>query len=256
MTLRLKNPHSILAALKTRPRDVIEVRAPAKGGADAWAEVRALAQENRVPIKTGQAATADDNRKKHGRRGGKRSPDAKTGRLGAGEALVRELPGVTLGQLFDDATNRAGGRGLWVAVDCIQDPHNLGAIVRTASFFGVEGLLLTADRTAPLSATVYDVAAGGLEFLPFSIQTNLARSLAVAKEAGIWILGASEHAEQDLTDIPRERPWLLAVGNEAKGLRRLTAESCDQMCRITPKGDVRSLNASVAAGILIAGLST
>jgi len=119
----------------------------------------------------------------------------------------------------------------------------------------VQGLLMTADRAAPLSAVAHDVAAGGVEHVPFSIQTNLARSLDIAKEAGLWILGTSEHTEDDISRVPRDRPWLLVIGNESKGLRRLTIERCDQMCRITPRGAVGSLNASVAAGILIAALS-
>ena len=250
MGLRLKNPHSILAALEARPQDVIELRLPRKGGTDAWDGVRELAEAHHIPLKQGRP----EQRKERRRRGGREQPE-KTGREGAGEALVRELPGVPLGELFENASDRAGGHGLWLGLDCIQDPHNLGAIIRTAAFFGVQGLLMTADRAAPLSAVAYDVAAGGVEHVPFSIQVNLARSLDVAKEAGLWILGSSEHARDDVSQIPRERPWLLAIGNENKGLRRLTIERCDQVCRITPRGSIGSLNASVAAGILIASLA-
>jgi 23S rRNA (guanosine2251-2'-O)-methyltransferase len=250
MPLNLRNPHSILAALEKRPQDVIELRLPTKGGADAWDAVRQLAEAHQVPLKHGRP----EQRKARRRRGGHEQPE-KTGREGAGEALVRELPGVALNELFENASDRAGGHGLWLALDCIQDPHNVGAIIRTAAFFGVQGLLMTADRAAPLSGTVYDVAAGGLEHVPFSIQINLARSLDLAKEAGLWILGGSEHAEEDVSQVPRDRPWLLVVGNEAKGLRRLTLEHCDQVCRITPRGAIGSLNASVATAILIANLS-
>ena len=250
MALRLKNPHSILAALEARPNDVIEVRLPKQGGTDAWGAVRELAEAHHIPLKQGRP----EQRKERGRRGGREQPE-KTGREGVGEALVRELPGVPLGELFADATERADGHGLWLGLDCIQDPHNLGAIIRTAAFFGGQGLLMTADRAAPLSAVAYDVAAGGVEHIPFSIQTNLARSLDIAKEAGLWILGSSEHARDDVSQVPRDRPWLLVIGNEAKGLRRLTLERCDQICRITPRGVVGSLNASAAAAILIARLS-
>jgi 23S rRNA (guanosine2251-2'-O)-methyltransferase len=246
MALRLKNPHSILAALESRPQDVIELRLPKKGGTDAWDAVRELAVVHQIPLKLGQPEQ---------RRHGGRKQSEKTGREGAGEALIRELPAVPLGELFDDAGQRAEGHGLWLGLDCIQDPHNLGAIIRTAAFFGVQGLLMTADRAAPLTAVACDTAAGGVEHLPISIQTNLARSLDVAKEAGLWILGSSEHARDDVAQVPRERPWLLVVGNEAKGLRRLTLDRCDQVCRITPRGAVGSLNASVAAAILIAKLS-
>jgi 23S rRNA (guanosine2251-2'-O)-methyltransferase len=250
MALRLKNPHSILAALESRPQDVIELRLPKKGGTDAWDAVGELAETHRIPLKRGRP-----EQRRERRRHGEREQPEKTGREGAGEALVRELPGVPLGELFADAAKRADGHGLWLGLDCIQDPHNLGAIIRTAAFFGAQGLLMTADRAAPLTAVAYDTAAGGVEHVPFSIQTNLAHSLDVAKEAGLWILGSSEHARDDIAQVPRDRPWLLVVGNEAKGLRRLTLDRCDQVCRITPRGAVGSLNASVAAAILIANLS-
>ncbi len=247
MPLHLKNPHSILAALEKRPADVIEVRLPPRGG-EAWDAVRAAAARLGVTTTTSRAAA-----RKSPRRRGK--PDQKTERTGAGEAVVRPLPGLPLGELFRDAVSRAGGQGLWLALDCLQDPHNLGAIFRTAAFFGVQGVVLTADRSAPLTGVAYDTAAGGVEFVPFAMPVNLGRALEVAREAGIWVLGSSEHAEQDIATVARDRPWLLVIGNEGRGLRRMTLERCDATCRITPRGGVTSLNASVAAGILMAALA-
>jgi 23S rRNA (guanosine2251-2'-O)-methyltransferase len=145
-----------------------------------------------------------------------------------------------------------GAFPLFLALDCLHDPHNVGAIFRTAAFFGVAGIVVTRDRSAPLNATVYDVASGGLEFVPFSVQTNLRRALDAAKEHGVWVLGTSERAETDYTAVPLDRAWLLVVGNEESGMRRLTAEHCDMACRIPPQSTVTSLNVSVAAGILIA----
>ncbi|MCA9068093.1 MAG: RNA methyltransferase, partial [Planctomycetaceae bacterium] len=124
-----------------------------------------------------------------------------------------------------------------------------------AAFFGVKGIIITKDRSAPLSATVYDVASGGVECVPFAQPPNLSRSLQQAKDAGVWVLGTLEHAERDLSEVDRDRPWLLVLGNEEKGLRRLTSEHCDELCRITPRGEIGSLNVSVAAGILISSLS-
>ncbi|MGZ3699360.1 MAG: TrmH family RNA methyltransferase, partial [Bdellovibrionota bacterium] len=95
----------------------------------------------------------------------------------------------------------------------------------------------------------------GVETVPFTLQTNLQRAFEIAKDAGLWILGTSEHANDDLAKIERDRPWLLVLGNEEKGLRRLTEERCDVLCKITPKGAVTSLNVSVAAGIFISRLS-
>ncbi len=248
MALLLKNPHSVKAALECRPADVLEINLPPRSGAEAWQEVNQLALALGVTVTAHRAAVRPQRR-------GRGNQQPKVGRESAACARVRELPGVPLGELFAPTEQgRATGR-LWLGLDCIQDPRNIGAIFRTAAFFGVAGVLLTADRSAPLSATVYDTAAGGLEYVPFSVQTNLGRALEVAKEAGVWVLGASEHAEVDVADVPRDRPWLLLIGNEAHGLRRMTLERCDQLCRISPRGPVTSLNASVAAAVLVAALT-
>lgn len=248
--LILRNPHSVMAALRTRPRDVQEVRINQRTANDAWKDVAAAAQAAGVVVRPfgGRPGTA----KRGGRGGSGRGGGGHEGRAGAAEASVRERDDVLLEPLFAGAQERPG---VWVALDQLQDPHNLGAIFRTAAFFGVRGIVLTKDRSAPLSATAYDVASGGVEHVPFSLQTNLSRAIEEAKTSGLWVLGTSEHAEQDLAAIDRERSWLLIIGNEERGLRRLTLEHCDEICRLSPRGEVTSLNASVAAGICIAGLS-
>lgn len=167
---------------------------------------------------------------------------------------MRPREDVGVHQLFEGAKERDAGRGLWLAIDQVQDPRNLGAIFRSASFFGVAGVLLCRDRAAPLSSVAYDTASGGLEYVPFAWAANLSRDMAIARDAGLWILGAAGEAEDDVSTVDRNRPWLLVLGNEEKGLRRLTREGCDQLCRLTPQGDVGSLNVSVAAAVLMAGL--
>lgn len=230
--MELKNPHSILAVLETRPKDIQEIRIPARAG-DIWGQIQALAERNGIRVKSGTA-----------------------GREGTAEAVARERQALTSEELFQGARDRADGHGLWLALDQIQDPHNLGAIFRTAAFFGVEGILLTQERSAPLSATVYDVASGGVEYVPFAIPANLQRAFEIAKDSGLWILGTSEHVGDDLAKIEKDRPWLLVFGNEEKGLRHLTEEKCDLLCKIPGRGNVTSLNVSVAAGISIAALSS
>jgi 23S rRNA (guanosine2251-2'-O)-methyltransferase len=106
-----------------------------------------------------------------------------------------------------------------------------------------------------MTATVYDVAAGGVEYVPFAEPTNLARAMNIAKAAGVWLLGSSEHSAVDIREIPRDRSWLLILGNEEQGLRKLTLDKCDQVCKLTARGDVTSLNVSVAAGVLMAELT-
>jgi 23S rRNA (guanosine2251-2'-O)-methyltransferase len=94
-----------------------------------------------------------------------------------------------------------------------------------------------------------------MEYVPFACLPNLSRALEVAKKAGLWVLGASEHSDVDVSQIQHDRPWLLVLGNEEKGLRRLTLENCDVHCRLTSRGAVGSLNVSVAAGVLMAMLT-
>lgn len=260
--LYLKNPHSVLAALKARPRDVTEVRLP-RGGSpgDSWEQVASLAKRHQVRVFEQAAGMRDGAGARRGDRDHLRGPGGgggldSGGRTGGAEALVLEREPVAVERLFENAPARAGGKGLWLALDSLQDPHNVGAIFRSAAFFGVQGILLTQERSAPLTGTVYDVSSGGLEHVPFAIQANLQRGFEKAKEAGLWILGTSEHASDDLASISRDRPWLLVIGNEEKGMRRLTEETCDLLCRITPRGQVTSLNASVAASICIAALTS
>jgi 23S rRNA (guanosine2251-2'-O)-methyltransferase len=237
--LTLRNPHSILAALKTRPQDVLAVRASPQAG-DSWQQIIDAARGHGISVLTEGGRPGA---------GGRRARN--DGRTGAGEADVRPREDVVINDLFAGA----GGTGLWLAFDHLQDPHNVGAIFRTAAFFGVRGIVMTKDRSAPLTATVYDVSSGGMESVPFAVQSNLAQSIERAKQAGLWVLGTSEHAEMDISQVPRDRAWLLVVGNEQKGLRQLTEKHCDLMCRLTPRGEVTSLNVSVAAGVLIASLT-
>ena len=258
--LTLRNPHSVLAILATRPEDVAEVRLPGGKGAGAWERVASEARRLGRPVRVtstgedrghdrGHERGRDRGQRERGRPGGR---PQQGGRVGTAEAYVDERQPTVIEALFE---GRETG-GLWLALDQVQDPHNVGAIFRTAAFFGVRGIIMTDVRAASLTAVVYDVASGGVEGVPFAVEKNLRRALEAAKRAGVWILGTSEHATRDVSEVPVDRPWLLVVGNEESGLRRLTLETCDEVCRVTPRGDdVTSLNVSVATGILIAALS-
>jgi len=244
MILDLTNPHSVLAALEHRPQDVLEVQLSGGKPTDAWRLVADTAMDRGVAV-TEPAGP--------GPRGGRSRPAG--GRQGGFVARVRPLESVDPAALFARVRDSGRPPGLWLALDCVQDPHNLGAVFRSAAFFGVRGVLLTRDRSAPLSAVVYDVASGGMESVPFSSPPNLDRALKTARDAGLWILGAAEEARRDVSEVPRDRPWLLVLGNEESGLRRLTRENCDDVCRITPHGAVGSLNISAAGAVLMAHLT-
>ncbi|MCM2324427.1 MAG: RNA methyltransferase [Oligoflexia bacterium] len=260
--LQIRNPHSVLAALETRPKDVLEVVLPGSapdpsraGPADAWAKVAKAARD--LGVRIASAPKGPVPVRGQGRPGPSvGAPAVDMGRTSVSHAVVKERSGISIEELFSGASERKGGKGVWLALDSLQDPQNVGAIFRMAGFFGVEGIVLTQERSAPLTATVYDVASGGLEYVPFTQQVNLQRAFEAAKDSGLWILGTSEHAKEDLLTIKADRPWLVVLGNEERGMRRLTEEACDLLVGIAPKGRVTSLNVSVAAGVFVSRLSS
>jgi len=136
-------------------------------------------------------------------------------------------------------------------LDGIQDPHNLGAILRTADGAGVHAVVSPKDRSVSLTDTVRRIACGAAEHVAFIQVTNLARTVRQLKERGIWIIGTSDHAEQSLFAQNLTGPLALVVGFEGKGLRRLTGELCDSLVAIPMFGSVESLNVSVATGICL-----
>ncbi len=179
-----------------------------------------------------------------------RAAAEKQERIGHAIAKVEPKSPLSLEKMFLSAEKNDNEGNIWIGLDTLQDPHNVGAIFRTAAFFGVRGIIVTKNQSAPINSTVYDIAAGGLETVPFAIETNLHRTLKTAKRAGLWVLGTSEHAEKSIWEIDRKRPWLLLLGNEQKGLRRLTINNCDELVSIPAHAQVKSLNVSVAAGII------
>jgi len=139
----------------------------------------------------------------------------------------------------------------FLVLDGVEDPHNLGACLRVADAMGVHAVIAPKDRAAGLNATVRKVACGAAETVPFLAVTNLARTLRELKDAGVWVVGTAAEAEQDLFSAKLEGPIALVLGAEGTGLRRLTAETCDQLVSIPMFGTVESLNVSVASGICL-----
>jgi 23S rRNA (guanosine2251-2'-O)-methyltransferase len=138
-----------------------------------------------------------------------------------------------------------------LVLDGVQDPHNLGACLRTADAAGVQAVIVPRDRAAGITPVVRKVACGAAETTPVFTVTNLARTLRVLREAGVWIYGASDDADRTLYDTDLRGPLALVLGGEGKGLRRLTREHCDFLVAIPMAGRVESLNVSVAAGVLL-----
>ena len=156
---------------------------------------------------------------------------------------------VDLEQLVDRA--RSGEPLLLLVLDGVKDPHNLGACLRTADAAGVDAVLAPKDRASPITPAVRKVAAGGAESVPFVSVTNLARALKALKEAGVWVAGLDDAADQAFHELDLKGPLALVLGGEAEGLRRLTTEHCDFIGALPMHGSVDSLNVSVATGICL-----
>lgn len=140
---------------------------------------------------------------------------------------------------------------LFLVLDGVQDPHNLGACLRTADAAGVKAVIIPKARTASLTATVSKVASGAAESIPLIEVTNLARTLRHLQEAGIWIIGTADDAPHSIYQADLNRPLALVMGGEGEGLRENTRKHCDLLVNIPMAGIVESLNVSVATGICL-----
>lgn len=139
---------------------------------------------------------------------------------------------------------------LILILDCIQDPHNLGACLRSANGAGVDAVIISRNKTAPVTETAISISCGGASHTPIFRVTNLANTIDTLKERGIWIAGTSDHkGTQDLYETDLTGPLALVMGSEAKGMRRLTQDKCDYLLSIPMAGFVECLNVSVATGV-------
>jgi 23S rRNA (guanosine2251-2'-O)-methyltransferase len=140
---------------------------------------------------------------------------------------------------------------LVVVLDGVEDPRNLGAIIRTIECAGAHGVFVPERRAAGLTETTAKAAAGALEYVPVARTINIARLIDELKERGIWIVGTAADADADYTEWDWTQPCALLLGGEGAGLRRLVRERCDALVRIPLRGQIESLNVSVAAGIIL-----
>ena len=138
-----------------------------------------------------------------------------------------------------------------VLLDHLEDPHNFGAIIRTCEAAGIDGIVLPKDRGVKVTPTVMKTSAGALENIKLALVTNLSQTIDVLKKEGYWIVGTDMINSQDYRTIDYSGKIVLVIGNEGNGMSRIVRESCDFIASIPMKGKVNSLNASVAAGIMI-----
>jgi 23S rRNA (guanosine2251-2'-O)-methyltransferase len=168
-----------------------------------------------------------------------------------GIVIEVEMPGELSESDLKTAVENLASPALFLVLDNVQDPHNLGACLRTADATGVQGVIITKDNATGITPTVCKVASGAAETVPVYQVTNLARTLRWLKGEGLWIMGADGETSQTVYTTDFTIPLALVVGTEGKGLRRLTKEQCDMLVAIPMMGQVESLNLSVATGVLL-----
>ncbi|CUS48525.1 MAG: 23S rRNA (guanosine2251-2'-O)-methyltransferase RlmB [Idiomarinaceae bacterium HL-53] len=165
-------------------------------------------------------------------------------------AVVQAAPTLSenaLPELFEQAQ----GAPLFLVLDQVTDPHNLGACLRTADAAGVTAVIVPKDKSAALNSTVRKVASGAAEVVPLVVVTNLARTLKDLQQLGVWIYGTAGEATTTLYQHNYKGPTAFVMGAEGTGMRRLTREHCDELISIPLLGTVSSLNVSVATGVVL-----
>ncbi|BBL57710.1 23S rRNA (guanosine(2251)-2'-O)-methyltransferase RlmB [Methylomonas koyamae] len=168
-----------------------------------------------------------------------------------GIVIAVELPAMRNEDRLKSDVEALTEPAFYLILDQVQDPHNLGACLRTADAVGAHGVVVTKDNAAGITPTVCKVASGAAETVPVYQVTNLARTLRWLKEQNIWIMGAAGEAGQTIYDMKLDMPLALVMGAEGSGMRHLTRQHCDFLVKIPMLGQVESLNVSVAAGVLL-----
>lgn len=155
---------------------------------------------------------------------------------------------------LDDLFIRAKERGeepFFLLLDEIEDPHNLGSIMRTADAVGAHGIIIPKRRAVGLTATVAKASTGAIEYIPVVRVTNISRTLDELKDRGVWVAGTDAKGKEDFRNLDGTMPLCIVIGSEGKGMSRLATEKCDFLVQLPMVGKVTSLNASVAASLLM-----
>lgn len=224
--------HAVEEALAAgRPLDRIVIARGRHG--DRIGEVIRLAKSRNVPVRM-------EDRQQVDRLTGTRDHQG-VAALGAAKPAVE----------LEDLLRAKTANGLLVLLDGIEDPHNLGAIVRTSLAAGAQGVVIPERRAVGLTDTVERASAGALAHLPIARVTNLVRSMEAMKEAGYWLVGLDERAEKNYTEVDLKGSVGIVLGGEGEGLHELTRKRCDFLVSIPTSGPVRALNVSVAAGVML-----
>ena len=173
------------------------------------------------------------------------------GKTAKHQGVVARVRPIALTHSLDEVLERIDGAPLLVVLDGVTDPHNLGAILRSADAFGVHAVIAPKDNAVGINATVEKVACGAAETVPYLMVTNLARTIEDLKEHNVWVIAADMDGDAPLAEIDARTGIAWVLGAEGAGIRRLVKKSCDQVARIPIGGTVESLNVSVSAALCL-----
>lgn len=230
--------HAVKMLLQTRPRDIIQLFVQSNRQDKRIAELIALAESSHV------ACNELSKAKMEALLG-----DAVVVHQGI-VARCKSMTPWTEKELLSYVEN-ASERLLLLILDGVQDPHNLGACLRSANAFGVTAVIAPKDRAASITDVVRKVSCGASEQTPFVTVANLNRTLTQLKEMNVWLMGLDSEASVTISDIDLTGHVAIVMGGEGDGLRRLTRETCDYLAKIPMVGNVESLNVSVATGVAL-----
>ncbi len=224
----------VIERLKARPRTISKIYILESARLHRLDELRELARTSEIPVEWRSRAKLDQM---------------------AGDGMNHQGVIATVAPAefasAEDLINKISPTTLFLVLDGIEDPRNFGAILRTAECAGVAGVFIPERRAVGLTETVAKASAGAIEHVPVARVTNINRLLEELKKNGVWIVGAAGEAGMAHSDWDWSRPTALVLGNEERGIHRLTAENCDVLVQIPMYGKIDSLNVSVAAGVIL-----
>ncbi len=236
MTQFIHGTHPICEGLKARPSPIKRILISRSRNRKPLAEILRLAEERGVPIQWEDKHELTHLAKTSSHQGILAQMD---------EFKYAEIPDIVRGW------KAAGTRALLLVVDSVEDPQNLGALIRTANALGVHGVVIPRDRAASISPIVIKASAGAVFHTLIARVTNIASCLEVLKKHGVWILGAEVGAERSIYDFDFDLDVAIVIGSEGRGIRLLVKKKCDFLVSIPLAGEVSSLNASVAGALVM-----
>lgn len=232
---RIEGRNPVMEALKSG-KTIDKIYLLKGDGQGSIVKIRSLAKQKKIPIVEIDRKKMDEMSVSHSHQGV--------------IALVPPVDYVTVQDILKRAEQK-GEKPFIVVLDEVEDPHNLGSIIRTANGAGVHGILIPKHRSTGITATVAKVAAGACFYTPVAKVTNLAQTMEELKEQGVWFYGADMDGEKTVFETDFSGGCGIVIGNEGKGISRLVREKCDFIVNIPMHGEIESLNASVSAGIFM-----